>query len=141
MTLPIRMISPIGNKLNSRRALTFVEVCVTLVVLAGGIVCVYRAFFACLDYTHHLSCRLFAFHYSESKLSHIQWLSDAKSDDKGLDQDETRVRIDNKVTVFQWQGQKMGGDGQSGVARYKGTVRWNEGAKQSQLTRDILIKS
>lgn len=48
------------------------EVMVTAVVLAGGLVAIYRAFFVGLDHLEHLSYRLSAIHLVEKKISLVE---------------------------------------------------------------------
>ncbi len=55
-----------------RRGLTFIEVMITAVVLAGGLVAIYRAFFIGLDQLDHLSCRLCAINLIEKKIALVE---------------------------------------------------------------------
>lgn len=52
--------------------MTFVEVMVTTVILTGGLMMIYRAFFLSLDYTNHLRYRLQAGIFLDNKLTEMQ---------------------------------------------------------------------
>lgn len=75
------MILPTGSKpaspfaargLFRRTGLTFIEVMITAMVLAGGLVAIYRAFFVGLDQLDHLSYRLCAINLIEKKISLVE---------------------------------------------------------------------
>jgi hypothetical protein len=48
-----------------------VEVMVSLVVLCGGIVMIYKSFFLCADYLNNLTCRLYASSLIDEKIGDI----------------------------------------------------------------------
>ncbi|MBF0122848.1 MAG: hypothetical protein HQL21_05510 [Candidatus Omnitrophica bacterium] len=58
--------------LHRRRGLTFIEVMITAIVLAGGLVAIYRAFFIGLDQLDHLSYRLCAINLIEEKIAFVE---------------------------------------------------------------------
>jgi hypothetical protein len=57
------------NVLRGEGGITFIEVMVTAVILAAGLVAIYRSFFIGLDYLQHLSCRLYALNLIENKIA------------------------------------------------------------------------
>jgi prepilin-type N-terminal cleavage/methylation domain-containing protein len=60
--------SATGNDLSG---FTFVEVMVALVVLCGGIVLIYKAFFLCADYLNNLTSRLYASSLLDERIGDI----------------------------------------------------------------------
>ena len=81
MPMLIKMTSTIGNKSSSRRrpsflfssrAFTFIEIMITLSILAAGIVMIYRSFFVCLNAMQHLSNRWEAFQIVEEKFDLLE---------------------------------------------------------------------
>ena len=85
-----RTISPIGN---DKRAFTFVEVMVSLVVLTAGIVLIYRSLFLCVDYLNNLTCRLYASHLMDEKIGDIS-KSFSQWPQKDLDFGDNVVSVD-----------------------------------------------
>lgn len=65
------MISSTGN---NRLGFTFIEVMVALVVLATGIVFIYKSFFLCVDYLSRLTVRLHANELVDEKMADISRL-------------------------------------------------------------------
>ena len=60
------------SKPRRKRGLTFIEVMITAIVLAGGLVAIYRAFFIGLDPLDHLSYRLCAINLIEKKIAFVE---------------------------------------------------------------------
>ena len=65
------MISIIGSK-RSLRGVSFIEVMVTLAVLSGGLVMIYRALFLSVDYAAHLNMRLQAQMLLSNRMEEMQ---------------------------------------------------------------------
>jgi prepilin-type N-terminal cleavage/methylation domain-containing protein len=65
--------SPTGNKrfrlFRNSKGFTFIEIMMTLAVLSGGIVMLYKSFFLCLDYQNHLTYRVYASNLLEDKIA------------------------------------------------------------------------
>jgi prepilin-type N-terminal cleavage/methylation domain-containing protein len=51
---------------------TFIELMVTVVVLSGGLVAIYRSYFSALNYLDHLSTRVMALNLLESRMAVIE---------------------------------------------------------------------
>ncbi len=69
----MKTISSTGNNhRRGRRGLTFLELMTTTAILGVGIVGIYKALLASLDYQRHLTCRLHAMNLMDHEIARIQ---------------------------------------------------------------------
>ena len=100
------MILSIGSNLRFRRTphvrgITFIEVMLTVVILAVGLVGLYRSFFSAINYLDHLSTRLYALNLMESRIATIERdFRSLKDFDIGPLQEE--AVINHRPVVFQY---------------------------------------
>ena len=102
------MTSSIGSKaiakiqkFRSRRGISFIEVMVTLAILTGGLVAIYRAFFLSLDYTTHLTNRLYANVFLNNRLAELQQQYQATGEVlMKFDEDIKKALVNNREINF-----------------------------------------
>ncbi|MEI8011019.1 MAG: hypothetical protein WCI27_00870 [Candidatus Omnitrophota bacterium] len=67
------MILLTGNsRARRRRGITFVEVMLTVVILSGGLVAIYRSFLSGIDYLDRLSTRVYAINLLENRMAVVE---------------------------------------------------------------------
>jgi prepilin-type N-terminal cleavage/methylation domain-containing protein len=80
---------------------TFFEVMITVVILAVGVVSVYRAFFASLNYQKYLKARLYAEEFLHDQITVIQQdYQRSKEEPKMFTAVPHTVRLDNEPIEF-----------------------------------------
>ncbi len=108
--------SSIGNSViparflhhKDQKAFTFIEVMMTLAILTGGVVMLYKAFFLCLDYQNHLAFRLKAFNILENRIALteqmlrdyklLSFTRDAQQETAVINGQEIVYRVDIKLS-------------------------------------------
>ena len=124
----------------NRLGFTFVEVMVALVVLTGGIVLVYKAFFLCADYLGNLTCRLYASSLIDEKIGDVaksfaEW--PAKELDFGsrsvvLNINHRAVRFDYAINLSPLPDVKS-------VWEVDVKLSWNDGRRQMHAFRSAYM--
>ena len=137
MKLPIRMTSLTGN---NRQGFTFVEIMITLIILSGGIVMIYKSFFLCVDYLSYMTCRLYASQMIESKIAEIS-RSYRESQDATFDRGATTetVEVNRKWIDFNYGIEMTPVDELDYMYRLKVTLAWYDGRRLMKLSRDSLL--
>lgn len=124
----------------SKSGFTFVEVMVAMVILAAGIVAVYRSFFLCVDYLNNISSRWWASELIEEKISEISM--QLKKDTKtaiDLDSPPRIITINNRPIRFQYAIQLIPFNDLDGINRLDVSLDWNDGRRSMHLNRSVYL--
>ncbi|MBF0512188.1 MAG: prepilin-type N-terminal cleavage/methylation domain-containing protein [Candidatus Omnitrophica bacterium] len=135
--------SAIGNRENLRihkQGFTFIEVMVALVVLASGIVLIYKSFLLCADYLNNLTCRLYASSLIDEKIGHItesfaQW--PLKSLDLGLQ--SVTMDINHKPVTFNYDISLQPLTDVKSVWQLDVRILWKDGLRNMRAQRSAYM--
>jgi len=141
--------SPTGNKrtvlarpFRNSKGFTFIEIMMTLAVLGGGIVMLYKSFFLCLDYQNHLTYRVYASNLLEDKIAVTeQMVRDYKVLAFKEDKQDEEVLFNNKPVNFHIDIQISLVSDISSLYQVKVTVSWKEQKRDVTLTRTAYVSS
>jgi prepilin-type N-terminal cleavage/methylation domain-containing protein len=142
-------ISPTGNKipvitrpLRYSKGFTFVELLMTLAVLGGGIVMLYKSFFLCIDYQNHLTYRVFASNLLEDKIAITeQMVRDYKVLAFKEDAQDEEVLFNNKPVSFHVGTQVSLISDVPSLYQLTVTVSWKEKKRDVTLTRSAFVSN
>ena len=112
---------------------------VTLVVLAGGIVFIYRSFFLCADYLRRVSARLYASQVLEQVVYDVGRRFKGDPDFHLNVPAVTIVDINRRPTDFYCQAQMTPLSGYPDMYRLEVSVRWMEGRHGARLSRQSVL--
>jgi prepilin-type N-terminal cleavage/methylation domain-containing protein len=137
MKPPRRTTSSIGN---NRAGFTFVEVMVTLVVLTGGIVFIYRTFFICVDYLSRLSLRLHASELIDTKIADISRLF-RENRNVSFERGPMVVseEVNRKHIEFHYRVQLVPVSGYEGMYRLEVGLSWLDAGRPAHFARSALL--
>ena len=111
----------------------------TLVVLAGGIVFIYRSFFLCADYLRRVSVRLYASQVLEQVIGDVERQFKADPDFRLNVSTVSIVDINRRPTDFHCQAQMTPLSGYPDMYRLEVFVRWMEGRHGARLSRQSIL--
>ena len=124
------------------RGFSFLEVMTAIMVLSGGLVLIYKAFFLVLDYTNHLACRLQANVFLDEKISDLQRaLHDQNQLTMVQSKEVDHVLIANKQIDFQYTLDVRGVENWQGLFLLEVTVSWQERGRRIQLSKETYVSS
>jgi len=129
------MISLTGNK----KAFTFVEIMVTITILATGIVMIYKTFLISLDQQSYLTHRLYANNLLDQKIVELGILFQEKGEaalQKGSFKD---MMIHNKKIPFEIKTAFESVVNLPDLLQVNMGVYWSEHGRPVRLTRSIYI--
>ncbi len=133
------MILLTGSSFFRRRCgITFIEVMLTVVILSGGLVALYRSFFSAVDYLDRLSLRLTAINLLADRVAIVEKdFRSAKDFDIGvLDED---VVINNHPVKFHYTvGLKPVGTLLS-VFELEMGLGWQDHGRSTTLSRTVYV--
>ena len=112
---------------------------VTLVVLAGGIVFIYKSFFLCADYLRRISARLYASQIAE-QIVYDTARQFRQNPDFHLNVPAvTVVDIDHRPMDFYCRAHMVPLSGYPDVYRLEVSVRWMEARRGARVSRQALL--
>jgi prepilin-type N-terminal cleavage/methylation domain-containing protein len=142
-------ISPTGNKHSVKflpprdsKGFTFVEILMTLAVLGGGIVMLYKAFFLCIDYQNHLAYRVYASNLLEDKIAITeQMVRDYKILAFEHDKQNEEVIFSNKPVNFHVDIQVALMSDIPSLYQLTVKVSWRENKRDVTMTRSAYVSN
>lgn len=151
MKVPPMTTSSIGNNrrpfflfplLNHSKGFTFIEVMITLAILAGGLVMIYKSFFLCLDYQSHLACRAYANNLMEDRIALTeQMLRDYKVLSFNKDLQHETAEFFGRPVDYQVDVAITPKSDVVGLYEVLVTVSWHENNRDIALRRSAYISS
>jgi len=133
------MTSLIGN---NKRGFTFIEVMVTLMILATGVVMIYKTFLMSLDRQTYLFHRLYANNLLDQKIAEAQQLfqETGRSGLEKINLSES-VSIRNQVFPFEIKAFVENILDLENVLQLDIGIFWSEHGRSVRLTRSVYISS
>ena len=136
MTHPTRMTLLTGNK----SGFTFVEVMVAMVILAAGIVAVYRSFFLCVDYLNNISTRWWANELVEEKITEVsRLLQESKGTDVGLASTVQTVTINHRPINYTYDISLTPYSALPGIYQLNVALAWHDGHRPMHINRSLYL--
>jgi len=148
----MKMMSSIGSKgrrgrkglmmgrIISKKGFTFIEVMVTVAILAAGITMIYRALIATLDLQTHLVHRMYAVHLLDQKAAELQ--SSLYFEDASLfnyRNEDFQVSINNRKLAIETEV-ALSGIGEA--MRFVGadlSLHWSDRKRNISMTRSFYL--
>ncbi len=142
-------ISTTGNKhsakffpFRDRKGFTFIEILMTLAVLGGGIVMLYKAFFLCIDYQNHLAYRVYASNLLEDKIAITeQMVRDYKILAFEHDKQKEEVLFNNKPVYFDVDIQVALMSDIPSLYQLTVKVSWRENKRDVTMSRSAYVSN
>ncbi len=111
----------------------------TLVVLSGGIVFVYKSFFLCADYLRRISARLHASLILEQIAQDVDRQYKENPEARLMLPVVTVVDIDHRPTDFYCEAKTAPLAGYPQLLQLDVSIRWMEGSKGVSISRQTLL--
>ena len=125
---------------NNRHGFSFIEVMVTIAILATGIVVIYRSFLISLDIMNHLTCRAYASTLLDNKLNRWQRLFEVTKEIPFNDKREgDTVKIQKKDVHFDYDIRTTAVGKLQNIYEVVMTISWREGGRPKQMTRQAYM--
>lgn len=123
----------------NRRGFTLVEVLISAVILAVGLVVIFEAFLSSLDIVNLVDNRLNAQWFLNEKMQQLQSNLDRQSGMFIPMKQSGAVEIANKE--FDWQLDMELVDVYQELYKVTAKMNWAEGSKQRMIKRQVMVKS
>ena len=139
MTSPTGNSFPINKMIRAKRAFTLVEVLVTLVILGGGIVIIFKTYLTSLDQLNYLTSRLYATIILDNNITSLQR---ALRTNHALNMDlnhSASVEVGGKKIAFDQDVKVSAQSELDRLFQADLTLGWREGRKNVQLRRSAYI--
>ncbi len=112
----------------------------SVVILAAGIVFIYRSFFLCVDYLNNLSCRLYALRLIDQRIgdvSHSYTQLEGEQLDAGVGL-ETHI-INHRKVDFRYAVELTAVDDSNALYRVDVGISWQDGPRPMTFTRSAYL--
>ncbi len=125
-----------------RKGISFIEVMVTVCVLAFGLSAIYQAFFVSLDYLNHATYRSYALIFLNNKVALIQHHYDA-TNTIDMNQGDHLAEVFIKGGKFRYNSEITSTSFRSmpGLRQLDIKVFWRERKRVKQITRSVYVYS
>ena len=135
------MILQTGNKARrSRQGFSFLEVMVASAVLSLGLVFVYKALFSFLDYSNHLTYRLYGLSLLDKKISTLERQFLDTQEIPFLDTKEiTTILFNGKAVQYEFMVNLASVDNIQRLIELDVSLSWSEGARRINLSRSTYL--
>lgn len=126
-----------SSQRHKRAGYTFIELMVAVSILSIGIVGIYHALLAALDYQNQLSCRLYAMNLMEHKIAEMEnqyFLTGNLG--RSADQTVTAV-LDFREVPFQFTVQTLSAPGLNGFLGAEVALSWPAQGRTFRIKRQV----
>ena len=139
MTSPTGSSWPINKAIRADRAFTLIEILVTLVLLGGGIVVIFKTYLTSLDQLNYLTSRLYATVILDNNITFLQRVMRSNhSLNMDLGRSES-VEVGGKKLLFDRDIKVTALSDFEGLFEADLTLAWREGQKNVRLTRSAYL--
>ena len=144
------MILSIGNKRDPfnlkrwvpRAGFSFIEIMVAMMILATGIVFIYKSFFVSLGYMNHVTNRLVALSLLDNRIADMELLLKTKGALSLAGGSETkRVVIQQRTVDFHFETELRSVESIPGLYQVDLNLSWEEGTRGIRVGRTVYISS
>lgn len=119
---------------------TFFEVMVTVIILGVGIIFIFKAFMACLNYQGYLTARLYAFQLCDVKSAELQrQYQDTGQRPALLSAEILPVKLNNRLYTFQFDSNYSPVGSLEDVFEMQLIVSWNDYGRNCRMTRSVYL--
>lgn len=142
-----RNVRNVGDGMTARRqrrwaGFTFFEVMVTMAILAGGLVLVYRAMLTTLDHQDYLIARLYAGQLLDDRIAVIEREYDDTAERPVLIGPEVyRAVLNNQPFTFIMTAEYATVADLEDVSELRVVLSWNERGRPFQMTRAVYVSA
>ena len=129
-----------SNLAKTDAGISFFETMVAVMILSGGLLFIYKAFFISLDYTNHLTCRLYANIFLDEKISSLQRILDDQNQIPFIQGKEIKtVWINGHNVDFQYTVDLRSVEDLKGLFEADISISWQQGTRRINLSREAYL--
>ncbi len=125
---------------NKSSGFTFVEVMVAMVILAAGIVAVYRSFFLCVDYLNNIATRWWANELIEDKIMDVTRLLKESNGALISTGEPTRtITVNHRPIIFHYSVELIPLNDLQGMFKMNVAHAWKDGSRPMHINRSLYL--